>query len=175
MNARLLISTLFLATAWSCASAQDPPAAEESSINTRYSLAVIDDATFYSSLRQPAPHVLNQVLIEPTFDFRYQSRLTFSTSLIGLSTTYSDTASTLHVKETYVGISAGDFDFTAGRKMVRWGTGYAFTSAGVLDPPRDPTNPSDRLNLNQGRDMIKADYVHGPHALTLAWSTAALP
>ena len=58
--------------------------------------------------------------------------------------------------------------------MVRWGTGYAFTAAGVLDPPRDPTNPTDRLNVNQGRDMIKADWVHGQHALTLAWSTAAL-
>jgi hypothetical protein len=58
--------------------------------------------------------------------------------------------------------------------MVRWGTGYAFTAAGALDPPRDPTNPTDRLNVNQGRDMIKVDYVHGPHALTFAWSTAAL-
>ena len=57
---------------------------------------------------------------------------------------------------------------------MRWGTGYAFTAAGVLDPPRDPTNPTDRLNLNQGRDMVKADYVHGPHAFSFAWSTAAL-
>ena len=73
----------------------------------------------------------------------------------------------MRVKETYAGLSAGDFDFTAGRKMVRWGTGYAFTAAGVLDPPRDPTNPADRLNVNQGRDMIKADWVRGPHALTL--------
>ena len=68
----------------------------------------------------------------------------------------------LRVKETYAGLSAGDFDFTAGRKIVRWGTGYAFTAAGVLDPPRDPTNPSDRLNVNQGRDMVKADWVRGP-------------
>ncbi len=157
MNSRLLISALFLATAWSCASAQDPPAAEENAVSTRYSLAIIDDATFYGGLPHPAPQVLNQVLVEPTFDLRYQNRLSFSTSLIGLSTTYSDTASTLRVKETYAGLSAGDFDFTAGRKMVRWGTGYAFTAAGVLDPPRDPTNPTDRLNVNQGRDMIKAD------------------
>jgi hypothetical protein len=57
---------------------------------------------------------------------------------------------------------------------VRWGTGYAFTAAGVLDPPRIATNPSDRLNLNEGRDMVKADWVRGQHALTLAWSTAAL-
>jgi hypothetical protein len=32
----------------------------------------------------------------------------------------------------------------------------------------------DRLSLNQGRDMVKADYVHGPHAFTVAWSSAAL-
>ena len=172
MNYRLLISLLVSLLA-AKAHAQGPPSAEQSSINTRYSLTVIDDATFYSGLPQHAPQILNQVLVEPTFDLRYQSRLTFSTSLIGLATTYSGTASTLHVKETYAGLSAGDFDFTAGRKMVRWGTGYAFTAAGVLDPPRDPTNPSDRLNVNQGRDMIKADYVHGPHAVTFAWSTAA--
>jgi hypothetical protein len=174
MNVRFLIATLFMAAAWPCASAQDAPAAEENTVSTRYSLAIIDDATFSSGLPQHAPQILNQVLAEPTFDVHYQNRYSFSTSLIGLSTTYSDTASTVRVKETYVGLSAGDFDFTLGRKMVRWGTGYAFTAAGVLDPPRDPTNPTDRLNVNQGRDMIKADYVHGPHAFTFAWSSAAL-
>jgi hypothetical protein len=171
---RLLIPVLLLATAWSCARAQDPPAEEKSAVSTRYAIAVIDDATFYSGTPAHAPQILNQVLFEPAFDLRYQQRFTFSTSLIGLVTTYDHTASTLSVKETYAGLSAGDFDFTVGRKMVRWGTGYAFTAAGVLDPPRDPTNPSDRLNVNQGRDMIKADWVHGPHALTFAWSTAAL-
>lgn len=174
MNIRQLISILLLATAWSCAQTQDPPADETSAVSTRYSIAVIDDATFYSGQPSFQPEIFNQLLLEPTFDLHYRSRLTFSTSLIGLASTYDHTASALRVKETYTGLSAGDFDFTAGRKMVRWGTGYAFTAAGVLDPPRDPTNPSDRLNLNQGRDMIKADWVHGPHALTFAWSTAAL-
>jgi hypothetical protein len=173
MNPRFLISALLLA-AWPCANAQGSAPTEESSLKTRYSLAVIDDATFYSDLREPSPEILNQVLVEPTFDLRYRNQWTFSTSLIGSTTTYSDTITKLHVKETYVGLSAGDFDFTVGRKMVRWGTGYAFTGAGVLDPPRDPTNPTDRLNVNQGRDMVKADWVRGRHALTLAWSTAAL-
>ncbi|WP_348263374.1 hypothetical protein P8935_02195 [Telmatobacter sp. DSM 110680] len=174
MNVRVLILVLAFAAAWSYVQAQDPPPAEESSLSTRYSLAVIDDATFYNGMPPSQPAILNQVLVEPTFDIRYRNRYTFSTSVIGLSTTYTDTASTLRVKETYAGLSAGDFDFTLGRKMVRWGTGYAFTAAGVLDPPRDPTNPTDRLNVNQGRDMIKADYVKGPHAFTLAWSSAAL-
>jgi hypothetical protein len=174
MTSRATLATLILLATCTCTHAQDPPAAEESTVNTRYSLAVIDDATFYSGQPASQPAILNQVLVEPTFGIHYQNRYSFSTSLIGLSTTYTDTASTVRVKETYAGLSAGDFDFTLGRKMVRWGTGYAFTAAGVLDPPRDPTNPTDRLNVNQGRDMIKADWVHGPHALTLAWSSAAL-
>lgn len=174
MNTRLLIPILLVAPAWSWARAQDPSPDKTSAVSVRYSVAVIDDATFYSGQPEVQPEILNQVLLEPTFDLHYRSRLMFSTSLIGLASTYDHTTSTVSVKETYAGLSAGDFDFTVGRKMVRWGTGYAFTAAGVLDPPRDPTNPSDRLNVNQGRDMIKADWVHGPHAFTFAWSTAAL-
>lgn len=173
MFPRVLIPVLVLMLICSAAPAQDtPPSAEQNSVSTRYSLAIIDDATFYSGIPAHTPQILNQVLLEPVFAIRYKDRLTFSTSPIALSATYDHTTSTLHVKETYIGLSLGDFDLTAGRKMVRWGTGYAFTAAGVLDPPRVPTNPSDRLNTNQGRDMVKADWVHGAHALTLAWSSA---
>jgi hypothetical protein len=144
----------------------------------------------------------NQLLLEPSFTLRYGSRWSLASSVVGLSDTfhglsaadfnlppgniaastalnaalepYTGTHTQLRVKETYAGLSAGDFDFMLGRRIVLWGTGYAFTPAGVLDPPRDPTNPTDRLNLYEGRDMVKADFVHGPHALSLAWSTAAL-
>jgi hypothetical protein len=168
-----LTSSVLLILAVSTLAAQDvaPP---ESRYDVRYSLAVIDDATLYSDLQAPLPKVLNQTLLEPSFSLRYLHRWTLSTSLVGITETYMDTATQIRVKETYAGLSAGDFDFMAGRRIVRWGAGYAFTAAGVLDPPRMPTNPTDRLNLNVGRDMIKADWVHGPHALTLAWSTAAL-
>jgi hypothetical protein len=144
----------------------------------------------------------NQLLLEPSFTLRYRSRWSIASSVVGLAETfrglsaadfdippgnavapvglgaaldaYTGTHTQLRVKETYAGLSAGDFDFTLGRRIVRWSTGYAFTPAGVLDPPRVPTNPTDRLNLNEGRDMVKADYVLGSHALSLAWSTAAL-
>jgi len=144
----------------------------------------------------------NKLLVEPSFTLRYRSHWSFASSLVGISEKfsglsaagfdipannpavtaavvagiepYTGTHTSLLVKETYAGLSVGDFDFTLGRKMVRWGTGYAFTATGVLDPPRNPANPTDRLNLNQGSDMIKADFVHGPHAFTLAWSSAAL-
>ena len=156
-----------------------------------------------SMLTEPSVTLLqNQLLLEPSFTLRYCSRWSLAASAVGLADTfhglsaadfnlppgnvaaseelnaalepYTGTHTQLRMKETYGGLSAGDFDFMAGRRIVRWGTGYAFTATGVLDPPRDPANPTDRLNLNQGRDMFKADFVHGPHALSLAWSTAAL-
>jgi hypothetical protein len=174
MNRRSLIPIILILSAWVFARAQDPPPPKQSYFNARYSLSVIDDATFYGNLSEPVPGVLNQMLLEPSISLRYRDRLTFSSSLIGLAGTYSDNYSRLRVKETYAGLSCGNLDFTLGRKMVRWGTGYAFTAAGVLDPPRIPTDPSDRLNVNEGRDMIKADWVHGPQAISLAWSSAAL-
>lgn len=180
------IPALLVLAASALAAAQDVTPADapapEPSREFRYSLAVIDDATIYSDLSVPIPKLFNQLLIEPTFAMRYQKRWSFSTSLVGTADTSADssagqaaeTPTQLRVKETYGGLSAGDFDLTLGRKMVRWGTGYAFTAAGVLDPPRVPTNPTDRLNLNQGRDMVKGDWVHGQQAMTLAWSSAAL-
>ncbi|MGA2351083.1 MAG: hypothetical protein ABSF70_11675 [Terracidiphilus sp.] len=176
MKLRILISVCLAASMQ--LAAQDTPAQDapppKPHYDLRYSLAVIDDATLYSNLQLPVPTILNQVLVEPSISVRYLDRWSFSSSLIGVAETFTDTYTQLRVKETYAGLSAGDFDFTAGRRIVRWGTGYAFTAAGVLDPPRDPTNPTDRLNLNEGRDMIKADCIYGPHAFSLAWSTAAL-
>jgi hypothetical protein len=160
-------------------------------------------AAFTSLLKDPTVSLLqNQLLIEPAFTLRYRHRWSLSTSAAGLGESfrglsvsdfdpppgnqaivhglgsaldgYTGAHEQLRVKEAYAGLSAGDFDFTLGRRLVRWGTGYAFTPAGVLDPPRVPTNPTDRLNLNEGRDMIKVDYVHGPHAVQVAWSSAAL-
>lgn len=154
--------------------AQDAPTTHESAVETRFTVAAIDDATFYGKLREPLPTVLNRVLIEPTFSMRYKDRAKFSTSVVGETETYEDTATQVRVKELYGGVSLGDFDVTAGRKMLRWGTGYAFTAAGVLDPPRRATDPGDRLSLNEGRDMVKVDWVRGQQALTAAWSTAAL-
>lgn len=177
MKPAFSIPTLLLAAALTAA-AQDAPTADappaESMREYHASLSITDDLTDYSGLQVPLPKLLNQTLIEPTFTFRDKPRFSFSTSLAGVADRYTDTFTQLRVKETYAGLSTGDFDWMVGRRIVRWGTGYAFTAAGVLDPPRMPTNPTDRLNLNEGRDMVKADYVHGGQAITAAWSSAAL-
>ena len=202
------------ATAQNAAPAvQDAPPTEPNR-DFRYTVGLINDATFLSNLIPPLPagagQILtdpkvtlfqNELLLEPSFTLRYHARWTLASSVVALADShgglsaedfdppasspavsaldaslvpYTGTYTQLRVKETYAGLSTGDFDFMAGRRIVRWGTGYAFTAIGVLDPPRDPTNPTDRLNLYEGRDMVKADLVTGPNAFTLAWSSAAL-
>jgi hypothetical protein len=100
MKYRLFIPAMIAAAACPLM-AQDTPASDapapESNYDVRYTLAVIDDATFYSSLRPPLPAdesqllhdptvtlVQNQLLIEPTFSLRYQSRWSMSTSVVGV-------------------------------------------------------------------------------------------
>lgn len=182
------LRAVFITLLCGAAAAQPSPPQDNSSpqgnksYDTRYALGLIDDATFYQNERGTAPTIVNELLLEGSFDLHYRHRWSISTSLVGMGTTKADwttpepdsTPTQLRCKEVYGGLSAGDFDFTLGRKLMRWGTGYAFTPAGVLDPPRIPTDPTDRLNLNVGRDMVKADWVHGRHALTFAWSSAAL-
>jgi hypothetical protein len=165
------IPLLLLLLVAGCACAQDP---QESKYDLRYAFTAIEDATLYSNLRYPIPGTFNQLLLEPSFRLLRLHRWSVASSLASVAQTYGDTHPQLRVKEAYVGLSAGDFDLTLGRRIVRWGTGIAFTPAGVLDPPRNPTNPTDRLNLNEGRDMFKADYVHGAQALQMAYSNAAL-
>ena len=165
--------TLLLCAYSLLAFAQDAPSSPPQ-VSLRSSLAVIDDATVYGGQLVPSPQAQNQALIEPSFMLRYRQRWSLASSLVETISTYGDTHAQLHVRESYLGLSAGDFDFTLGRRLVRWGTGYAFTPAGVLDPPRTPTNPTDRLSINQGRDMLKVDFMRGPHALQVAWSSAAL-
>jgi hypothetical protein len=72
-------------------------------------------------------------------------------------------------RESYARWSAASWlDVEAGRRVLRWGVGYAFTPTGVLDPPRDPTDPTDRLSLAEGVGILKADIYRRSTSLTLA-------
>src|SRR6266851_1498016 len=149
----------------------DPPILNEGH-QIRFSVSLISETSFYSGLRVPLADITNLAFIEPNFSYRHNRRWRFTTSLAGELSTTQETHSRVLVRETYFGLSAGDFDFTAGKRIVRWGTGYGFTPTGVLDPPRDPTDPQDHLGLNQGLEMLTADWVKGKSALTAAWATS---
>jgi hypothetical protein len=80
----------------------------------------------------------------------------------------------LRVREAYGRVSATDWmDVEAGKRLVRWGVGYGFAPAGVLDPPRLATDPTDRLGVNEGRPMGRVDLFRGETSLTVAAAGAS--
>jgi hypothetical protein len=78
-------------------------------------------------------------------------------------------------REGYARLSATDWmDVEAGKRLVRWGVGYGFSPAGVLDPPRIATDPTDRLGVNEGRPMARVDLFHHDSSVTVAASSDRL-
>ncbi len=161
-------AALFLITA--CA----PLQAQDGGSETRFSLAFGDETGYAAGMRVPGPRASNLALLQSSFAWRHAGRWRFAASAAALANTQGETHSRLRVKETYFGFTAGDFDFLAGKKILKWGTGYAFTPTGVLDPPRNPADPTDRLNLNEGRELASIEYISGRHAITAAWASGGL-
>jgi hypothetical protein len=141
---------------------------------TRYALSFTGEGGFAAGLRVPGAATGNLLLFQPSFGYKYKDAFRFSVSLAGLAVTRDETHTQARVRETYIGLSAGDLDLTIGKRILRWGTGYAFTATGILDPPRSATDPTDRLNLNEGREMAVVDWVAGEQDFTVAWASAGL-
>lgn len=103
------------------------------------------------------------------------SRLRLRGSCAATSLYETDHAARLKVKELYAALSVTDtVDVYAGRRILRWGTGYAWTPTGILDPSRDPSDPQDRLRLNRGRDVIGLDVIHGRQTLNVVYGAPNL-
>jgi hypothetical protein len=78
-------------------------------------------------------------------------------------------------REGYARLSATDWmDVEAGKRLLRWGVGYGFSPAGVLDPPRLATDPTDPLGINEGRPLAAVDLFRGDSSLTVAASSDRL-
>jgi hypothetical protein len=86
-----------------------------------------------------------------------------------LQASADDGSWSLRLREAYGRVSLGDgADVEAGKRLVRWGTGYGFAPTGVLDPPRDPSDPNDRLHRREGMLLARADVFRGSTAFTVA-------
>jgi hypothetical protein len=168
-----VLLAIFAATATAQTDPPPEPPPQQSG-ETRFSLALTEEGSFYTGLRVPISEGANVLLIQPRFSYRHGDRWHFTASLLGEANTNGDTHTRLVVQETYVGLSAIGLDFTAGKRILKWSVGYAFTPAGILDPPRNATDPTDHLGLNQGREMITADWIKGSQSLTVAWASGGL-
>jgi hypothetical protein len=96
----------------------------------------------------------------------------------------------LEVGEMYWHASLGSsVDVTIGRRIERWGTGYAWNPTGFINPPKNPTDPNDRLSSYVGVDLAELglavhgwniDFIGLPqinwsdfHVAGMAWATRA--
>jgi len=152
----------------------DEQAAAEKAIQTRESFSVTDEGSSVAGLRAPGSDWGNLLLLQSSFACKWKDRWRFSSSLAAFTMTQDETHAQVRWREMYVGLSAGELDLTIGKRLQRWGTGYAFTATGILDPPRTAADPTDRLSLNEGREMIQADWIHSSHAFNLVWGSAGL-
>ena len=61
-----------------------------------------------------------------------------------------------------------------GKKVFKWGKGYAWNPVGFIDRPKDPNNPEEALEgfVGVGLDLIKS---YGGSLQTIALTTVALP
>ncbi len=62
------------------------------------------------------------------------------------------------ISELYWSFSVAPWlDLQAGRKIEKWGTGYAWNPTGVVNPAKNPSDPNDRRSAFRGVDMLGAD------------------
>ncbi len=100
----------------------------------------------------------------------------FSTALKGLahSTDRDAVAYRAIIRELYFDHDFGSaFQLTVGRKIVKWGTGYAFNPCGVVEPARQASDPSDRREQYQGRQIIALDAFWGDRSFSLVYANEA--
>jgi hypothetical protein len=81
----------------------------------------------------------------------------------------------LYLTEAYANVSlSGHWDLMAGKKINRWGTGYAFNPSGFIDPPKNPADPQDRLDLRSGTELAELDWTGGNQAFNLVYAAPRL-
>ncbi|HTO92809.1 MAG TPA: hypothetical protein VMM80_00515 [Bacteroidota bacterium] len=74
------------------------------------------------------------------------------------------------IRELSVDLSLGEsWDLLLGKKILKWGTGYAFNPTGVVEPQRSPSDPGDRLNQNEGRNLVSLTGFIGKSSLTAVY------
>ena len=92
---------------------------------------------------------------------------------IGLSTTTTSLVNPTYsasIHELAADLSlSDDLNLLVGKKILKWGTGYAFNPTGVVEPPRSPSDPTDRLNQNDGRTLISLTAFLGKNSLTFVY------
>ena len=142
-----------------------------------YRFSIVDEAA-YSKLNLSTPvNEENRTLPQPIRSNTAVSNLYLGYGGLSTSLNFSALASNTTVpdystaiRELSYDLSLSDnFDLTVGRKILKWGPGYAFNPTGVVEPQRTPSDPSDRLGQNVGRTLVSLNAFMGRSSLTLVY------
>lgn len=142
-----------------------------------YRFSIVDEGTL-SKLNLATPlNYQNRILPQPTQGndaisnlFLGYGGLSTSLNAGALSTNLTKPDYSYTIRELSYDLSLTDnLDITAGRKILKWGPGYAFNPTGVVEPQRTPSDPSDRLGQNVGRTLISVNAFLGKSSLTLVY------
>ncbi len=143
----------------------------------QYRFSLIDEATF-SKLNLETPlNYHNLILPQATQGndaisnlFLSYGGLSTSLNLVDFATNLAKPDYESSIRELSYDLSLSDnFDVTVGRKILKWGPGYAFNPTGVVEPQRSPSDPSDRLDQNVGRTLISLNAFFGKSSLTFVY------
>jgi hypothetical protein len=100
-----------------------------------------------------------------------EARLAFNNVRVKLSPhlTVDDQGKvTTSLREAFATLAWGAFEVTAGKVLMKLGTGYMFTPISVITPSKALSDPEDTLRGQEGVTMVKADYFRE------SWSLSAM-
>ena len=150
---------------------------EAAAQNLEYRFSVADEGTL-SKLNLSTPiNYQNRTLPQPAQGNYATSNLFLGygglSTMLNAATVASDVAKpdeAATIRELSYDLSLSDnLDITVGRKILKWGPGYAFNPTGVVEPQRTPSDPSDRLGQNVGRTLISVNAFLGKSSLTFVY------
>ena len=145
--------------------------------DVQYRLSVLDEGTLNAINNETPLNYQNKILPQA-------NRANIGTTNVflgsgGLSALFNATMNdnnlqtpvyTYSMRECAFDYSLSDeLDLTIGKKILKWGTGYAFNPTGVVEPQRSPSDPSDRLGQNEGSKLVALNLFLGRSSITLVY------
>lgn len=139
--------------------------------------SLVEEGTYYKVNTTTPLNYDNRILPQPTFGQMGTASLSLGYSVLygsfGFTTITNDLTKPEYeyrIRELSADISVTDeVNFLIGKKILKWGTGYAFNPTGVVEPQRSPSDPSDRLNQNDGRTLLSLTAYHERSSLTFVY------